>query len=113
MVVPDTLTSKIVQQSLLVSFPCHQNMCEGKQANEDQNNIVQENYQYLLLRCDVTLSFVLHVLLSKSKKPYLIAHTCLVILNTPCLAGLKFKALLSIMTFIIASTYFSDNDSNR
>jgi len=59
--------SKIVQQSVFCSFLCRQNMCEEKQASEDQNNIIRENYQYLLLCCDITLAFVLHVLLSTNK----------------------------------------------
>lgn len=67
MVASDTLTSKIVHQSVFCPLPCHQNMCEGKQANEDQNNIIRENYQYLLLCCDIALAFVLHVLLSTNK----------------------------------------------
>ena len=58
---------KIVQQSVFCSFLCRQNMCEEKQASEDQNNIIRENYQYLLLCCDITLAFVLHVLLSTNK----------------------------------------------
>lgn len=59
--------SKIVQQSVFCLFLFHQNMCEEKQASEDQNNVIGENYQYLLLRCDIMLAFVLHVLLSTNK----------------------------------------------